>query len=110
MLKQEVKEKIIREYLEGGTTYEALGKQYGVSAMAIWKWVKAVQPLSPQKPRKRKRQKQSIKRPPLSTEVIALQDQLRKAQLHNKLLNAMLDIGKEQYGVDLRKKPGTKQS
>jgi hypothetical protein len=35
---------------------------------------------------------------------------LRQARLYNKLLEALVDIGKEKYGIDLRKKNGTKQS
>ena len=89
---------------------EALGKEYGVSTATIGHWMKTIRPSRPQKPRKRKEAEESISTQPLSTDVRVLQEELRKAQLHNKLLNAMLDIGKEQYGVDLRKKPGTKQS
>jgi hypothetical protein len=46
----------------------------------------------------------------LPEDVRLLQDQLRMANLKNQLLEAMLDIGKEQYGLDLRKKSGTKPS
>lgn len=46
----------------------------------------------------------------LPEDVCLLQDQLRMANLKNQLLEAMLDIGKEQYGLDLRKKSGTKSS
>jgi len=42
-------------------------------------------------------------------DVKQLQDQLRMANLKNQLLKAMPDIGKEQHGLDLRKKSGTKQ-
>lgn len=38
-----------------------------------------------------------------------LQEELRKTQLHNKLLNAMIDIAEEQLNIDIRKKSGTKQ-
>ncbi|MCO5281658.1 MAG: hypothetical protein M9931_11500 [Chitinophagales bacterium] len=46
---------------------------------------------------------------PLSHEVKQLQLELRKAQLHNKLLNAMIDITEEQLQIDIRKKSGTKR-
>ena len=39
-----------------------------------------------------------------------MQEELQKARLHNLLLEELLDIGKEQYGIDLRKKTGAKQS
>jgi len=38
-----------------------------------------------------------------------LQEELRKAKLHNKLLNAIIDIAEEQLKIDIRKKSGTKQ-
>ena len=46
---------------------------------------------------------------PLSNEVKQLQQELRKAQLHNKLLNAIIDIAEEQLKIDIRKKSGTKR-
>jgi len=46
---------------------------------------------------------------PLSNEVKQLQQELRKAQLHNKLLNAMIDIAEDQLKIDIRKKSGTKR-
>ncbi|MBK9292803.1 MAG: hypothetical protein IPM52_14440 [Bacteroidetes bacterium] len=39
----------------------------------------------------------------LPKEVKLLQHELRQARLYNKLLEALVDIGKEQYGIDLRK-------
>ena len=46
---------------------------------------------------------------PLSIEVKQLQQELRKAQLHNKLLNAMIDIAEDQLKIDIRKKSGAKR-
>jgi len=45
----------------------------------------------------------------LPMEVKQLQKALRKAQLHNKLLNAIIDIAEEQLKVDIRKKSGAKR-
>jgi hypothetical protein len=42
-------------------------------------------------------------------DVKKLQEELRKAQLHNKLLNAIIDIAEDQLKIDIRKKSGTKQ-
>jgi hypothetical protein len=47
---------------------------------------------------------------PLPAEVKALQRELRKAQLHNKLLNTMIALAEEQLGIPIRKKFGAKQS
>ena len=45
----------------------------------------------------------------LPADVKQLQEELRKAKLHNKLLNAIIDIAEEQLKIDIRKKSGTKQ-
>jgi hypothetical protein len=45
----------------------------------------------------------------LPTDVKQLQAELRKAQLHNKLLNAIIDIAEDQFKIDIRKKSGTKR-
>ena len=45
----------------------------------------------------------------LPKEVKQLQAALRKAELHNKLLNAIIDIAEEQLKIDIRKKSGAKR-
>ncbi len=45
----------------------------------------------------------------LPIDVKQLQEELRKVKLHNKLLNAMIDIAEDQLKIDIRKKSGTKQ-
>ena len=56
-----------------------------------------------------KPKEQKVEAAPLSNEVKQLQQELRKAQLHNKLLNAIIDIAEEQLKIDIRKKSGTKR-
>jgi hypothetical protein len=46
----------------------------------------------------------------MPTDVKELQEALYNAQLHISLLEAMIDISDEQYGTDIRKKSGTRQS
>ena len=55
-----------------------------------------------------KSEKQTITEP-LPSDVQQLQEELRKARLHNKLLNAMIDIAEEQLNIDIRKKSGTRR-
>ena len=50
-----------------------------------------------------------LPREELPTDVKQLQEELRKAKLHNKLLNAIIDIAEDQLKIDIRKKSGTKQ-
>jgi hypothetical protein len=46
---------------------------------------------------------------PLPTDIKKLQEELRKSKLHIELLNAIIDIGGKELGVDLRKKSGAKR-
>ena len=94
------REQVTEEYLRGGVGFRELAKKYGVSHTAIAKWIHSVL----------KHEEVSKVRGEKNLAVLSLQKQLEETQLRNKLLDAMLDIGKEQYGIDLRKKAGTKRS
>ncbi len=60
---------------------------------------------------KRKREKETgTKEPELSNVVKLLQKELRKHQLHNKLLDEIISIANRETGTDWKKKFGTKQS
>jgi len=109
---QITKEKIIAEYLAGGTTYRKLQAKYGADFRTIQQWVQKFKGNSIyfRKPRTPIINENPEVEESLPKEVKQLQAELRKAKLHNKLLEALLDIGKEQYNLDLRKKAGTKRS
>ena len=102
------KEAIVAEYLTGNTSYRKIGIKYGIDFRLVHSWVMKFQG---------KKRKQSPTKPvikiaeeePLSQEVKQLQQELRNAKLHNKLLNAMIDIAEQQLSIDIRKKSGTKQ-
>lgn len=106
------KEKIIAEYLAGGITYRQLQAKYGVDFRTIHGWVQQFRGRysSSKHSPKSKVTKQDPPTEQLPKEVKLLQAELRRLQLHNELLEAMIDISKDQFGIDLRKKSGTKQS
>lgn len=106
---QSLKERIISDYLSGGGTYRQLSSRYGIGFQLIHQWVQAFKGNGKSN---LKKSKQTNVKPieDLPREVKQLQDELRQARLYNKLLEALVDIGKEQYGIDLRKKHGTKRS
>jgi transposase-like protein len=107
-----IREAIVAEYLAGGVTLRELEKKYGYNFAIIGRWVKNYKQL-PQVldlAEKLKKEQEVVEVKELPEDVRLLQDQLRMANLKNQLLEAMLDIGKEQYGLDLRKKSGTKPS
>lgn len=107
-INQNCREKIIADYFSGGVTFRELQAKYGVDYRTIHGWVQQFKGnyASAVKPKLTKNVKRKADLPPV---VKSLQDELYKAKLYNKLLETMIDIGKEQYGIDLRKKPGTKQ-
>ena len=103
------KEAIIAEYLVGESSYRKLGIKHGVDFRIVHSWVMKYQGRSPNPIKKLKQKKEEELPLPLSNEVKQLQAELRKAQLHNKLLNAMIDIAEDQLKIDIRKKSGTKR-
>lgn len=106
---QNLKERVIADYLSGAGTYRQLQGKYGVDFRLIHQWVQAFKDCNTSK--KMPAKKKNVKlNEDLPKEVKQLQEELRQARLYNKLLEALVDIGKEKYGIDLRKKNGTKQS
>ncbi len=60
--------------------------------------------------KKKKEKQQKVLLPLLPEDVQQLQARLRKAELHNKILEEILRLSEEHTGLDLRKKFGTRQS
>ena len=105
------KEAIIAEYLRGDTTYRKLAEKYGVDFRIIHSWVTRYEgkSLVVKKSKKTVPPKQPDQKEQLPTDMKQLQEELRKARLYNKLLNAMIDIAEDQLKIDIRKKSGTRR-
>ena len=101
------KERIIAEYLIGNTTFRKLGAKYQVDFRIIHSWVSKFQGKQLKKAVPKQKESQS-KEASLPTDVKQLQEELRKARLHNELLTTMIDIAEKQLKIDIRKKSGTK--
>lgn len=104
---QRLKERVISDYLSGGGSYRQLQGKYDIDFRLINQWVQdfkgtGTKTVKPSQPITVKLEEDIPK------DVKQLQDELRQARLYNKLLEAFVDIGKEQYGIDLRKKHGRK--
>lgn len=103
------KEAIIAEYLLGDTTYRKLAARHGVDFRVIHQWVTKFLGKEVKRVKQKSKSLEDTVREELPRrDVKHLQEELRKAKLHNKLLNAMIDIAEEQLKVDIRKKSGTK--
>jgi transposase len=110
---EEIRKQVTKEYLAGGISLRTLAKQYNRSPTSIYRWIMA------EKKQNKKREllnpKPIIKTPvpdleSMSTDVAWLQEALRISQIKILLLEATIDISDEQYGTDMRKKVGPRQS
>jgi transposase-like protein len=110
---EEIKKRIVEEYLAGGISLRTLAKQYNRCPTSIYRWIMA------EKKQNKKREllnpKPIIKIPlpeleSMSTDVAWLQEELRLSKIRILLLEATIDISDEQFGTDMRKKVGTRQS
>ncbi len=105
------KEAVVAEYLRGDTTYRKLAEKYGVDFRIIHSWATRYKgkSLVVKKSKKTITPKEVEEKEHLPTDLKQLQEELRKARLHNKLLNAMIDIAEDQLKIDIRKKSGTRR-
>jgi transposase-like protein len=104
---------IVAAYLTGHYSYRSLSVKFGYSVGVIHKWVRQ-QGEKMSKPKQRKKKLPVQASPPAMAEempedVKVLQEELRKARLHNQLLSAMIDIAEEDLGLPIRKKYGAGQ-
>ena len=107
--KKRLRDEVVAAYLEGGGTYRELEFRYGVNKSTLQRWVKGITE-SIGKEKAIDEEKSDTQR---HREAIAenkrLKEELRRAELHNKLLNSMIEIAEDRLGVDIRKKPGSKR-
>jgi len=101
------REAIIAEYLTGDYSYRQLGAKHGIDFRKIHYWV------SNYKGKIKPKKKAAMMQEPAlasSVELKRLEAELRKAKLHNEVLEEMLKLSEQLTGIELRKKFGTKQS
>ena len=103
------KHEIIAEYLVGDTTTRKLAKKYGYGHATISRWVMSHQRKIKQQPLSYSKSVLESHQAMLST-VEELQEALRLSRLKIDLLEAMIDISDEQFGTEIRKKAGARQS
>lgn len=106
--KYDNKEGIVSEYLTGNTTYRKLGDKWGIDFRIIHSWVMKYKGKTTKAQPQSKKESSGLSEP-LPTDIKKLQEELRKSKLHIELLNAIIDIGGKELGVDLRKKSGAKR-
>jgi transposase-like protein len=110
--KEKKREEIVREYMAGDVSYREMEARHGISSSTLQRWVRSAGGMQPEM----ESGKTSVSGQNPEGEDAAgvvemkrLREELRRVELHNKLLNAMIDIAEEQMGVKIRKKPGAGQ-
>lgn len=107
--KDKIKKVLIEEYLTGKYSIRELARVYGISPSSIHRWVKAAEEGGLEKGDDEggRTSVGQLKDKEAGAEIKRLRAELKEAQLYNKLLNRMVDIAREDFGVDLRKKHGS---
>ena len=100
------KEAIITEYLSGNLSLRQIGRKYDIDHKTIHHWIMKHEG---KKPIKKADPEPEPENNELPSDIKELQEELRKAKLQNKLLNAIIDIAERELKVDIRKKSGTKR-
>jgi len=100
---------IITDHENEGLGYRILAEKYGMSRMQIHRIVMS-------KASKKTERAEPVEKPVIREEAAfpddkeALKEALRQAWLKIELQDLMLDIASKDFGVDIRKKSGTKPS
>ena len=120
----DIRKEAVREYLEGGIPYRALAKKYNVSRSTINKWVLVHQGIHDiprsykqitydlQQKTLGKKSKQIIPehQSDLEKKIELLEKQLEWEKPRSLALDTMINVAERELQIDIRKKPGTKQS
>lgn len=121
----DLKEQIIREYLEQGCGYRKLGEKYGISRTTICKWVQIYQGIHglqrTQKqhnhylrdmndPQKKRLPKKQITAQDLEKKIATLEKQLQWEKLRADALDTLINVAEDKLNISIRKKRGSPQS
>lgn len=120
----DIRKEAVREYLEEGASYRTLAKKYNLSRSTINKWVLVHQGIHDiprshkqvsydlQQKTLGKRSKQVVAehKSELEKKVELLEKQLEWEKLRSLALDTMINVAERELQIDIRKKPGTKQS
>lgn len=112
---EEAKRKIVTEVLSGTLTKEQARHVYGIkSKSAILEWMRIFAGLERRVPKDplpllRNMSEKQDSNSELKARIKQLEEELKLSQLKGRAYQIMVDIAKEEYGLDLKKKSGAKQ-
>lgn len=111
--KAEIKARIIALHFQTGMTAQELAAQYGQATSTVYRWLQQARKEglevyerkapAPHEPSQVPIQKTD------SEEVKQLKRELSDARLMNKYYRALAQVVREEFGIDMEKKPGAKR-
>jgi transposase-like protein len=110
---QAFRDQVARDYESGDLSYSQVAEKYGLPSKDLPKWwVRCYRKNAEIEPVEvlpmTEKEKQEYKA--LRMENARLKKRLEDAELRALAFDTMIDVAEEQLGVEIRKKPGTKQS
>lgn len=103
-----LKRHLVKQIEAGKVSVCAVAREYDVSGSAIYVWLrKYSRSLQPSKTMVVQMESESFKTKELEEKIKELEAALGRKQLEIDFLNKMIDIGKEELGIDLKKKFST---
>lgn len=121
----DLKEQIIKEYLQQGCGYRKLQEKYGISRTTICKWVQVYQGIHGMQrtqkqqnhylrdmddPNKKRLPKKQITTVDLEKKIAALEKQLQWEKLRADALDTLINVAEDKLNISIRKKSGSQQS
>jgi len=112
---EDARRKIVMEVLSGTLTKEQARHVYGIkSKSAILEWMRIFAGLERRVPKDplpilRNMSEKQDSNIELKARIKQLEEELKLSQLKGRAYQIMVDIAKEEYGLDLEKKSGAKQ-
>lgn len=122
----DLKERVILEYLNLGTSYRSLAAKYGIAKSMINRWVmieRGIRNISPSEEQQKyyscamkskKPKNRSLDdvddQNELQEKIALLEKQLAWEKLRVNALDTMITIAEKQLNISIRKKPGSQQS
>jgi transposase-like protein len=109
-----IRRQVAKEYLEGGRTLKELSVRYNVPYQTIWDWTRSYDSEVDQPSKvatfnvmtsEEQKAYEALKK-----ENEALRKQLEFAQMKGVAMETIIDLAKEEYGIDLLKNSGARQS
>jgi len=107
----DLKNQIVRDLEKGKATVASAMREYGVSSASVYRWLnKYSRHLHSNQPVVMQKDSEAYKTRELEKKIKELEAALGRKQMEIDFLNRMLEQGKEELGIDLKKKFSTPPS